>query len=254
MADLCFEISDVIDRDSVQNAHRTIERTMPAIAGVAQGAMVLHDTMFSELDMERVEKVTKPKIQGSLHLEEIFHDADLDFFVFFSSMASIVGNPGQSAYAAANMFMSGLATQRRRRGLNASAVHIGAIFGNGYVTRELTLAQQEYLKRVGNQWLSEQDFHTLFAEAVYAGQAHRGKNPELATGLMTIDDSDDFGKNVTWFNNPMFQHCVRTAQNQGHAVDSGKSRRRVQAKVLLQEAVSSDDIRGIIYGGYLHLD
>ncbi|KAF4824807.1 Polyketide synthase-nonribosomal peptide synthetase [Colletotrichum siamense] len=241
---------DVVDRDSVQNAHKTIERTMPAIAGVAQGAMVLHDTMFSELDMERVEKVTKPKIQGSLHLEEIFHDADLDFFVFFSSMASIVGNPGQSAYAAANMFMSGLATQRRRRGLNASAVHIGAIFGNGYVTRELTLAQQEYLKRVGNQWLSEQDFHTLFAEAVYAGQAHRGKNPELATGLMTIDDSDDFGKNVTWFNNPMFQHCVRTAQNQGQAVDSGKSRRRVQAKVLLQEAVSSDDIREIIYDAF----
>ncbi|KAH9228729.1 hypothetical protein K456DRAFT_1846055 [Colletotrichum gloeosporioides 23] len=241
---------DVIDRDSVQNAHKTIERTMPAIAGVALGAMVLHDTMFSELDMERVEKVTKPKIQGSLHLEEIFHDADLDFFVFFSSMASIVGNPGQSAYAAANMFMSGLATQRRRRGLNASAVHIGAIFGNGYVTRELTLAQQEYLKRVGNQWLSEQDFHTLFAEAVYAGQAPRGKKPELATGLMTIDDSDDFGKNVTWFNNPMFQHCVRTAQNQGQAVDSGKSRRRVQAKVLLQEAVSSDDIREIIYDAF----
>ncbi|KAJ0385182.1 hypothetical protein COL922a_006852 [Colletotrichum nupharicola] len=241
---------NVIDRDSVQNAHKTIERTMPAIAGVALGAMVLHDTMFSELDMERVEKVTKPKIQGSLHLEEIFHDADLDFFVFFSSMASIVGNPGQSAYAAANMFMSGLATQRRRRGLNASAVHIGAISGNGYVTRELTLAQQEYLKRVGNQWLSEQDFHTLFAEAIYAGQAPRGKKPELATGLMTIDDSDDFGKNVTWFNNPMFQHCVRTAQNQGQAVDSGKNRRRVQAKFLLQEAVSSDDIREIIYDAF----
>ncbi|KDN70032.1 putative polyketide synthase [Colletotrichum sublineola] len=241
---------DVCDRDSVQTAYRTIERTMPEIAGVAQGAMVLHDTMFSELDIERVEKVTKPKVQGSLHLEEIFHDIDLEFFVFFSSMASIVGNPGQSAYAAANMFMSGLATQRRRRGLNASAVAIGAIFGNGYVTRELTLAQQEYLKRVGNQWLSEQDFHTLFAEAVYAGQSHRGKNPEIATGLMTIDSSDDFGKNVTWFSNPMFQHSVRTAQDEGQAVDSGKSRRRVQAKVLLQEAISSDDVREIIYDAF----
>ncbi|KAK2003782.1 putative polyketide synthetase [Colletotrichum falcatum] len=241
---------DVCDRGSVQEAYKTIKRTMPAIAGVAQGAMVLHDTMFSELDVERVEKVTKPKVQGSLHLEEIFHDTDLDFFVFFSSMASIVGNPGQSAYAAANIFMSGLATQRRRRGLNASAVAIGAIFGNGYVTRELTLAQQEYLKRVGNQWLSEQDFHTLFVEAVYAGQSHRGRNPEIATGLMTIDDSDDFGKNVTWFKNPMFQHSVRTAQDQGQAVDSGKNRRRVQAKVLLQDAVSSEDVREIIYDAF----
>ncbi|TLD18611.1 hypothetical protein PspLS_10350 [Pyricularia sp. CBS 133598] len=242
---------DVCDRDSVQMVHKTIESTMPTIAGTCQGAMVLHDTMFSELDVERVEKVTRPKVQGSLHLEEIFHDVALDFFVFFSSMASIVGNPGQSAYAAANMFMSGLATQRRNRGLNASAVAIGAIFGNGYVTRELTLAQQEYLKRVGNQWLSEQDFHTLFAEAVYAGQAHRGKNHELATGLMTIEDSDDFGKNVTWFKNPMFQHSVRTAENQGEeAADNGKSRRRVQVKVLLQDAVSADDVREIIYGAF----
>ncbi|TDZ24970.1 Polyketide synthase-nonribosomal peptide synthetase [Colletotrichum orbiculare MAFF 240422] len=241
---------DVCDRSSVQVAHATIAATMPEVAGVAQGAMVLHDTMFSELDVERVEKVTRPKIEGSLHLEELFQSAALDFFVFFSSMACVVGNPGQSAYAAANMFMSGLATRRRNRGLNASAVHIGAIFGNGYVTRELTLAQQEYLKRVGNQWLSEQDFHTLFAEAVYAGQASRGRNPELATGLMIIDDGDDFGKNVTWFTNPMFQHCVRTAQNQSQGVDSGKKGRRVQAKVQLQEAVSSDDVREIIYDAF----
>ncbi|KAI6472412.1 putative Hybrid PKS-NRPS biosynthetic cluster [Pyricularia oryzae] len=241
---------DVCDRDSVRATYKTIESTMPAVAGVCQGAMVLHDTMFTELDVERVEKVTRPKVQGSLYLEEIFHDTALDFFVFFSSIASVVGNPGQSAYAAANMFMSGLATQRRKRGLNASAVAIGAIFGNGYVTRELTLAQQEYLKKVGNRWLSEQDFHTLFAEAVYAGQSHRGKNHEFATGLMTIQDGDEVGQRVTWFKNPMFQHSVMTGGNQGQAAETGKSHRRVQTKVLLQDAVSSEDVREIIYDAF----
>nr|CAG28798.1 putative polyketide synthase/peptide synthetase [Pyricularia grisea] len=241
---------DVCDRDSVRATYKTIASTMPAVAGVCQGAMVLHDTMFTELDVERVEKVTRPKVQGSLYLEEIFHDTALDFFVFFSSIASVVGNPGQSAYAAANMFMSGLATQRRKRGLNASAVAIGAIFGNGYVTRELTLAQQEYLKKVGNRWLSEQDFHTLFAEAVYAGQSHRGKNHEFATGLMTIQDGDEVGQRVTWFKNPMFQHSVMTGGNQGQAAETGKSHRRVQTKVLLQDAVSSEDVREIIYDAF----
>lgn len=216
--------------------------------GVAQGAMVLHDTMFLDLDTERIDKVMKPKIQGSMLLEEIFHDTDLEFFVFFSSMACVTGNPGQSAYAAANMFMSGLAAQRRQRGLNASAVHIGAIFGNGYVTRELTLAQQEFLKKVGNLWLSEQDFHTLFAEAVYAGQSCRGKNSELSTGLMMIEDSDEFRKNITWFSNPMFQHCVRDTQGADPVETAGKGRRGIAVKAQLQEAVSPDDVYDIIHG------
>nr|AFI23580.1 PKS-NRPS hybrid [Colletotrichum higginsianum] len=241
---------DVVDRESVRAAHQKIVKTMPPIAGVCHGAMVLHDTIFSELDVERVDKVMKPKIQGSLHLEEIFHDTQLDFFVFFSSIACVVGNPGQSAYAAANMVMSSLAAERRRRNLNASAVHIGAIFGNGYVTRELSLAQQQYLRRVGNHWLSEQDFHALFAEAVYAGIVERGKYHEFSTGLMTIEDNDDFRKNVTWFNNPMFQHCKRPAQSFESAANSGKGRRGVQVKAQLEDAISPDDVRDIIHNAF----
>lgn len=236
------------DRDSLHNAYSQIKKQLPPVAGVVQGAMVLHDTVFLDLDMERVNKVMKPKVQGSLLLEEIFHHTPLDFFVFFSSMACVTGNPGQSIYASANMFMSGLAAQRRQRGLNASVVHIGAIFGNGYVTRELTLAQQEFLQRVGNLWLSEQDFRTLFAEAIYAGQAQHGRNTELSTGLMIIEDSEEFQNNITWFNNPMFQHCVKPAQTGDGLENTGKSRRGVLVKAKLQDAISHDDVRDIIYG------
>lgn len=240
--------SDVSCRESLQNAYSQIKDKMPPVAGVVQGAMVLHDTMFLDLDMERINKVMKPKVLGSQLLDEIFHDTPLDFFVFFSSMACVTGNPGQSIYAAANMFMSGLAAQRRQRGLNASVVHIGAIFGNGYVTRELTLAQQEFLKRVGNLWLSEQDFRTLFAEAIYAGQCQRGRSPELSTGLMMIEDTEEFQKNITWFNNPMFQHCVKPAQTGDVLENAGKSRAGVHVKAQLQDAVSHEDVREIIYG------
>ena len=224
--------------------YREICQEMPPIAGVAQGAMVLHDTMFLDLDMERLNKVIRPKVNGSIYLEEIFGDVDLDFFVFFSSMACVTGNPGQSAYAAANMFMSGLATQRRQRGLNASAVHIGAIFGNGYVTRELTLQQQEFLRKVGNLWLSEPDFHQLFAEAVFAGRCERGNNLELSTGLKTIDG--DESETITWFYNPMFQHCIKEDQDAKLVADVSKSEAPVKGRLL--EAVSPAEVREIITG------
>ncbi|KAI3317086.1 PKS-NRPS hybrid [Xylariaceae sp. AK1471] len=242
--------ANVCDRDSIRTAYSQIVHQLPPVAGVAQGAMVLHDTMFLDLDMERLNKVMKPKVEGSIYLEEIFHNSELEFFVFFSSMACVTGNPGQSVYAAANMFMSGLAAQRRQQGLNASVVHIGAIFGNGYVTRELTLAQQNFLKKVGNLWLSEQDFRTLFAEAIYAGQSQRGNNPELSTGLMMIEDSDEFRKNITWFNNPVFQHCVRNAQSADLIENAGKSRRGTPVKTQLQDAISHDDVREIIYEAF----
>ncbi|KAI2612374.1 PKS-NRPS hybrid [Hypoxylon fragiforme] len=241
--------NNICDRESVRSVYCRICQEMPPIAGVAQGAMVLHDTAFSELDLERINKVTQPKVNGSTYLEEIFHNIPLEFFVFFSSMACVTGNPGQSAYAAANMFMSGLATQRRRRGLNASVVHIGAIFGNGYVTRELTLAQQEFLRKVGNMWLSEQDFRQLFAEAVFAGRPESGGSPELSTGMMTIDDSDDFKKTITWYSNPMFQHCIKESRESELGSQSAKGR-GVPVKTQLLEAINPAEVYEIIHDAF----
>ncbi|KID72760.1 Polyketide synthase-nonribosomal peptide synthetase [Metarhizium brunneum] len=241
--------NNIYDRESVRFIYNRICQTMPPIAGVAQGAMVLHDTVFSDLDMERFKKVTQPKVEGSIYLEEIFHDINLDFFVFFSSMACVTGNPGQSAYAAANMFMSGLAAQRRRRGLNASVVHMGAIFGNGYVTRELTLAQQEFLRKVGNLWLSEQDFRQIFAEAVFASQPQNGGSSELSTGLMMIDNGDDFKRNITWFYNPMFQHCIKEIEDDESAGD-GRKDQRIPVKTQLQQAVNAAEVREIVHDAF----
>ncbi|KAL5355551.1 hypothetical protein BJX96DRAFT_170776 [Aspergillus floccosus] len=234
--------SDICDRDSVQQVYKEITERLPPIAGVAQGAMVLHDTMFLDLDMERMNKVLNPKVRGATYLEEIFRNTELDFFVFFSSMAAVTGNPGQSAYAAANMFMASLVTQRRARGFNASAVHIGAIFGNGYVTRELTLAQQEFLRNMGNLWLSEHDFRTLFAEAVFAGRRERGRSTEISTGLKIVNS--DESEAITWLNDPKFQHCIKRHSAAETADDGIASSAPV--KVRLSEAVSSGDVFEVI--------
>ncbi|KAL4795761.1 putative hybrid NRPS/PKS enzyme [Aspergillus venezuelensis] len=175
--------SDVTNRESVQSIYEEIRSSLPEIAGVCQGAMVLHDTLFQNLDMERTQKVLQPKVRGAQLLDELFHETPLDWFVFLSSMACITGSPGQSAYAAANQFLVGLAAERRRRGVAASTVHIGAILGTGYIARELNLAQQILLRKGGNNWMSERDFHQIFAEAVVASPPGPQTSPEYYTGL-----------------------------------------------------------------------
>ena len=67
---------------------------------------------------------------------------DLDFFVMFSSMASIVGNMGQSSYSACNAFQDSLAHYRRHvLGLPGLAINWGPISGAGVLEREAGIAK-----------------------------------------------------------------------------------------------------------------
>ncbi|KGO48676.1 Acyl transferase/acyl hydrolase/lysophospholipase [Penicillium expansum] len=235
--------NDVTNRQSVRGVYKQINDTMPTIGGVAQGAMVLHDTLFPDLDMERLENVVKPKVLGSIYLNELFSEANLDFFIYFSSMAYVTGNPGQSAYSAANAFMASQAAQRRKRGLAGSVINIGAIMGNGYVSRELTLGQQSFLHKVGHSWMSEQDFQEIFAEGVLAGRPGFSDTYEMATGLRLDDDAER-----DWASNPMFQHLVRKAS---HLV-TGQSKNKAGAaiKPQLLEATSEEEVFEILKGKF----
>jgi hybrid polyketide synthase/nonribosomal peptide synthetase ACE1 len=196
--------------------------------------------------MERMEKVLKPKIDGAVYLDEIFSHQPLDFFVFLSSMAAITGNPGQSAYGAANMFLAGLASQRRRRGVAASTVHIGAIVGNGYVTRELTLAQQVALQKVGHTWMSEQDFFQIFAEAVVASPPRAGPNPEYFTGLRRFYADED--EKPHYAKSPVFSHLTMHRNLAG--LVGGGSTAVVSVKNQLLKATTNEDVYEILKSRY----
>ena len=75
---------------------------------------------------------------------------DLDFFVMFSSMASIVGNMGQSSYSACNAFQDSLAHYRRHvLGLPGLAINWGPISGAGVLEREAGIAKLLTMTGVG---------------------------------------------------------------------------------------------------------
>lgn len=67
------------------------------------------------------------QVRGVWNLHLLTRDLPLDYFVLHSSVASVVGNGGQTNYAAGNGFMDGLAHFRRQQGLAAQAVNWGAL-------------------------------------------------------------------------------------------------------------------------------
>ncbi len=73
---------------------------------------------------------TRPKIQGSQNLHDLMPQ-DMDFFVFLSSSAGVIGARGQANYAVGNTFQDALAAYRRSKGLKAVSLDLGLILGAG---------------------------------------------------------------------------------------------------------------------------
>jgi NADPH:quinone reductase-like Zn-dependent oxidoreductase/acyl carrier protein len=95
------------------------------LRGVIHAAGVLDDGVLLQQSWQRFEKVLRPKIEGAAHLHRLTRDDDLDFFILFSSIASLLGSPGQSNYAAANAWLDALAVQRQARGLPGLSINWG---------------------------------------------------------------------------------------------------------------------------------
>lgn len=181
---------------------------MPPIAGVAQGVMVLEDTSLQDMTLEQLSAVTKPKVEGSIYLDRIFSDNVLDFFIFFSSVSTVVGNHGQANYAAANAFMASLAEQRRARGLAASVIDIGPIAGIGYISRSFELGALDRMTMRTSGWAktSERDFHQLFGEAVLAGRPGSTGPVEIGSGLRRVHQGED--DQPVWHSWPRMSHLI----------------------------------------------
>lgn len=97
----------------------------PPLAGVVHAAGLLEDGMIADLDAGRLARILAPKVAGAWNLHRATGKLDLDFFLLFSSVAAIIGNLGQGAYAAGNAFLDGLAIWRRRRGLAGTSLNWG---------------------------------------------------------------------------------------------------------------------------------
>ncbi len=139
--------ADVTSVEQVADILTQIDRTMPPLKGIFHAAMVLDDGVLIQLDQDRFRKVMAPKVEGAWNLHSQSLNKDLDFFVLFSSVVSLFGNPGQGNYVAANLFLDALAHHRRSLGLPAVSINWGHLTEVGYVSRHQDVS--EHLTRRG---------------------------------------------------------------------------------------------------------
>lgn len=126
---------DITDRVLLSGLLKRVCTEMPPLKGIVHAAAHFEDALVSTLQGDQLERVLAPKIRGAWNLHQLTADLELDFFVLYSSATTLFGNPGQSAYVAANYWLEALAEVRRSSGLPAVCVGWGAIGDAGFLAR-----------------------------------------------------------------------------------------------------------------------
>ncbi|WP_210203490.1 type I polyketide synthase [Breoghania corrubedonensis] len=169
---------DATDRDALASALDDIRSAMPPISGVFHTAMVLHDTLIANLDHDGIARVLAPKIAAADHLDALTGDDPVTAFVLFSSATTLVGNPGQANYVAANGYLEALARRRRMQGKAALAVAWGAISDAGYLARN-TDVNDLLARKLGKHALSAAEALAGLERLLALPDDHQ-RDPDLA--------------------------------------------------------------------------
>ena len=171
----------------LEDVCRALEGAPYPIKGVLQMSMVLRDENFSRMTFDQWNAATIPKVRGTwkLHNATVSANLDLDFFVLFSSLSGIFGQPGQANYASANTFLDAFVQFRTNLGLPASVIDIGAVADVGYISKNWELKQK--MAATGFTTLKEQELLDALTLAMSCKRRENSKDMGLRPRFVDTD-------------------------------------------------------------------
>ncbi|KAI1170512.1 polyketide synthase PksD [Nemania sp. FL0916] len=116
---------DVSSVDSLSDAIQQYGASLPPIRGVINATMTLNDSVFDNMSHEQWQQTIRSKVQTSWNLHTLF--PSLDFFILLSSISGVIGNAGQSNYAAGCTFQDSLARYRSCHNQKSLSIDLGVM-------------------------------------------------------------------------------------------------------------------------------
>jgi NAD(P)-dependent dehydrogenase (short-subunit alcohol dehydrogenase family)/acyl carrier protein len=146
------EQADVANEESINGLFARLRADRIRLRGIVHAAGMPGYCALEKLESAELEGVLRPKVTGSWLLHRLSLEERLDFFVLFSSVASVWGSRNQSHYSAANRFLDVLASHRRAIGLPALSINWGPWAEGGMTSAEA----DTLLRRIGVRALKPQ--------------------------------------------------------------------------------------------------
>ncbi|WP_431980527.1 SDR family NAD(P)-dependent oxidoreductase [Streptomyces qinglanensis] len=111
-----YRAADVTDPSRMADLVAQVRAEHGGITGVVHAAGVLRDALLADTTDAHLDTVLAPKLRGAEALHAATLDEPLEFFALFTSVAGVVGNPGQAGYAYANAVLDAVAERRAATG------------------------------------------------------------------------------------------------------------------------------------------
>ncbi|MCK8524321.1 type I polyketide synthase [Aquimarina sp. D1M17] len=135
---------DVSSLEEMSKVFEDINQNLPPIASVFHCAMVLDDGSLVDMNIDRFRKVMRPKLDGALNIYELCKNFELDNFILFSSVSSLIGNLGQANYIVANALLDSFTHICNNEGIPATTINLGVLAQSGVVARSENLEDLIY--------------------------------------------------------------------------------------------------------------
>ena len=192
----------------------------------------------------------RPKTVGSWNLHRSF-PKDMDFFLFLSSSAGVIGNRGQANYASGNCFQDALARHRSSLGMPSVSIDLGPVIGAGMVAEdEMTL---NILRSSGFFGIRLKDVHFLIERAISGFAVSYNKVPPqivtcVGTGGLTVQSNL---QDPYWSTTGMFAFLNQVDLPARDFDSNEPAAGKDSVKAALNSASTVDDAVGIICTGLL---
>ncbi|KAI1339087.1 ketoacyl-synt-domain-containing protein [Xylariaceae sp. FL0016] len=215
---------------------------MPPVKGLIHGAMVLRDVLYEKMTFEEWSTVVESKVQGGWNFHRALVNKPLDFFVAISSVAGMVGNRGQAAYAAANCFLNALVQHRLAQGMPASSLDLTAISDSGYLAEDLEKAA-EVARNLGSDTICEAEVLALLGAAI-TGRMTTACNSHTITGMRITPTMQPF-----WTPDAKCKYLRESAEAAAAADAAAGGSKAISYNAAVKAAKSRDEAEQVVCDG-----
>ncbi|KAF5020203.1 hypothetical protein F66182_7768 [Fusarium sp. NRRL 66182] len=242
---------DISDESSTRlAAGKLTQLGLPPVRGVIQSATVLRDHPWENMEVDDWNESVKPKVQGTLNMNDCFCSSKTtEFFVMLSSVSSVVGSASQSNYAAGNAFLEAFAHAQMQAspGITRYAtVNVGAVEGSALVAG----VQEQGIDITST--IGSVSFDEVLVALEYAMNPQANTDPAAVQHLMHFSRDKMEASSGPWaLSDPMYDHIPSKLRLESRSANKGGDTKKQTILQAVEEAKTVAEAEATVKGALM---